>query len=247
MADDPRRSTPAELTAGGKSCGENCGCGRGSGGAPTPATGGVSRRSFIKTLGASAAVTSLSAAAESRAGLVGDEAAGPRGPELQGPDPVEVTLRINGKDHTAAIDPSTTLLEALRIHVGLTGTKEVCDRGACGACSVMLDGKVVNSCMMLALDAAGSEITTVEGLVKDGKLDPVQEQFVRHDAMQCGYCTPGFVVAARALLNENPKPTLEQIRKGLGGNICRCGQYSNIFNAVLEASGQPPIMDQKGV
>jgi aerobic-type carbon monoxide dehydrogenase small subunit (CoxS/CutS family) len=100
--------------------------------------------------------------------------------------------------------------------------------------------------MTLALDAVGTRITTVEGLAVDGRLDPVQESFVRHDGLQCGYCTPGLVMACRALLNDTPKPTLEQIKRGLSGNICRCGAYTNIFNAALEASGQPPITDQKG-
>jgi aerobic-type carbon monoxide dehydrogenase small subunit (CoxS/CutS family) len=143
------------------------------------------------------------------------------------------------------VEPATTLLEALRIQLGLTGSKEVCDRGACGACSVLMDGKIVNSCLTLAVDAVGTQLTTVEGLAKDGKLDPIQEAFVRHDAMQCGYCTPGFVVASRALLNAKPKPTLEEIKHYLSGNICRCGTYGNMFNAVLEASGQPVVMDQK--
>jgi aerobic-type carbon monoxide dehydrogenase small subunit (CoxS/CutS family) len=111
---------------------------------------------------------------------------------------------------------------------------------------VLVDGRLVNSCLMLALDAIGAEVTTVEGLATNGRLDPIQEAFVKHDALQCGYCTPGLVVACRALLNEHPRPTLDQIKRGLSGNICRCGTYTNIFNAVLEASGQSPIIDQKG-
>lgn len=231
-------------------CGSpSCACGGGSvpptAPPPSRAVSGVSRRSFIKTVGVSAAVTSLSATAEARAtATLGEEVAD--GPATQGPDPVSVTLHINGKPANLTIEPATTLLEALRFHLNMTGSKEICDRGACGGCSVLVDGKLVNSCMMLALDAVGTEITTVEGLSRDGKLDPVQESFVRHDALQCGYCTPGLVMACRALLNEHPKPTIEQIRSGLSGNICRCGTYTNIFNAALEASGQEPIMDQKG-
>jgi aerobic-type carbon monoxide dehydrogenase small subunit (CoxS/CutS family) len=200
---------------------------------------------FIKTVGVSAAVTSLANTADSRAAT----ALGEQGREsipVRGPEPAEVTFSINGKQVKVSVEPATTLLEALRVHLNMTGSKEICDRGACGGCSVMVDGKLVNACMMLALDAVGTQITTVEGLAKDGKLDPVQESFVRHDGLQCGYCTPGLVVACRALLNDTPKPTLEQIKRGLSGNICRCGTYTNIFNAALEASGQPPIMDQKG-
>jgi xanthine dehydrogenase YagT iron-sulfur-binding subunit len=165
------------------------------------------------------------------------------GPVVLGPDPIKVKLSLNGKDAELTIDPATTLMEALRWNVRLTGTKEVCDRGACGACSVLVDGKLINSCMMLAIDAVGRKITTIEGLAQGDKLDPVQEAFVKHDALQCGFCTPGLVMACKALLNENPKPNLAQIKHGLSGNICRCGTYTNVFNAVLDASGQQPVMD----
>ncbi len=202
---------------------------------------GVTRRSFMKTLGVSAAVSSISAAVEVKAAELAEHA----GPQVLGPDPVDITLNINGKAMSLKVEPATTLLEALRIQLGLTGSKEVCDRGACGACSVLVDGKIMNSCLTLAVDVVGTQVTTVEGLAKDGKLDPIQEAFVRHDAMQCGYCTPGFVVASRALLNAKPKPTLDEIKHYLSGNICRCGTYGNMFNAVLEASGQAVIMDQK--
>lgn len=205
---------------------------------------GVTRRSFIKTLGVSAAAASLSAVPAS-AGIVGGRAVDD-GVPMAGPDPVDTTLTINGKGVKIKIEPATTLLEALRVQCNLTGSKEICDRGSCGGCSVLVDGKLVNSCMMLAMDAVGVPITTVEGLATDGKLHPVQEAFVKHDALQCGYCTPGLVMACRALLNQNPKPTLDQIKRGTSGNICRCGTYTNIFNATLEASGQPPVMDQKG-
>ena len=153
---------------------------------------------------------------------------------------------MNGEARRIEIDPATTLLQALRMDLDLTGTKEVCDRGACGACSVLVDGRLIVSCMMLAVDAAGSRITTVEGLANGDALDPVQRSFIAHDALQCGYCTPGLVMAARALLDENPKPTLEEIRQGLSGNLCRCGTYTNVFNAVLDASGQPPVSDPGG-
>jgi xanthine dehydrogenase YagT iron-sulfur-binding subunit len=208
-------------------------------GTPRP---GVTRRSFIQTLGASAAATAIAdqASAAIRTRPTAD------GPEILGPDPIEITLRINGKEARTKIDPTATLLEVLRLNLGLTGSKEICDRGSCGGCSILVDGRLVVSCMMLAVDAVGAEVTTIEGLEKNGKLDPVQEAFIKHDAMQCGYCTPGLVMATRWLLNEAPKPTLDEIKRYLSGNICRCGTYTNIFNAALEASGQPPIMDAKG-
>lgn len=230
------------------SCGtDSCGC-RGTPVPPTPPPGTVSRRAFLKTAGVSAAATSLATGAEARAGAFVQQAGADPvgGPALLGPEPVQASLNINGKPVALTIDPATTLLEALRVKLNLTGSKEICDRGSCGGCSVLVDGQLVNSCMMLALDAVGSEVVTVEGLARNGSLDPVQEAFVKHDALQCGYCTPGLVVACRAVLNQHPKPSLDQIKRGLGGNICRCGTYTNIFNAVLEASGQPVIQDQKG-
>ena len=163
-----------------------------------------------------------------------------------GPGPTEVTLKVNGKPFKTTIEPATTLLDALRMNLNLTGSKEICDRGSCGGCSVVVDGKLTVSCMMLATDAIGADVTTVEGLAQGSRLDPVQEAFIKHDALQCGYCTPGLLMASRALLDSNPKPTLDEIKQGLSGNICRCGTYTNIFNAVLEASGQPPVMDTKG-
>jgi aerobic-type carbon monoxide dehydrogenase small subunit (CoxS/CutS family) len=200
---------------------------------------GVSRRRFLQTLG-------LSAAAAPLAGSTDAAQAAKTDVPILGPGPVGITLRVNGTPYEATIDPATTLLEALRIDLNLTGTKEICDRGACGGCSVLVDGKLTASCMMLAIDAAGSRITTIEGLAEGDTLDPIQESFVRHDALQCGYCTPGMIMAAKALLNGNPKPTPDQIRHGLGGNLCRCGAYCNVVNAVLEASGQMPIRDGGG-
>jgi aerobic-type carbon monoxide dehydrogenase small subunit (CoxS/CutS family) len=245
MPADPRPSpgaSSAPPTAHG--CGHGCGCSHNAP-AAAPTASGVSRRSFIKTVGVSAAATSITASGEARAAAIAGEQPAD-GPSLQGPDPVDITLSVNGQPLKLKVEPATTLLEALRLHANLTGSKEICDRGACGGCSVIIDGQLINACMMLALDAVGTQITTIEGLAKNGKLDPVQESFVRHDALQCGYCTPGLVMACRALLNDTPKPTLDQIRRGLSGNICRCGTYTNIFNAALEASGQSPIMDQKG-
>ncbi len=157
---------------------------------------------------------------------------------ILGPDAVPLDLKINGTLRTVTVEPRVTLLRALRNHLGLTGAKEVCERGACGACTVLLDGEPVCSCLLLAVDAVGHEITTVEGLGTPEKMSPVQAAFVEADALQCGFCTPGFVVASTALLKKNPNPSLEEIKAGLSGNLCRCGTYSRIFAAVQKAAGQ---------
>jgi xanthine dehydrogenase YagT iron-sulfur-binding subunit len=149
---------------------------------------------------------------------------------------VPITLNVNGKNYKLKVEPRITLLRALRNDLDLTGTKEICDRGACGGCSVQLDGKLVNSCMMLAVDAVGAKIGTIEGLAKGDKLDPIQDAFVKHDALQCGFCTPGMVMACKTLLESNKNPDLVQIKKGLSGNICRCGTYNHIFAAVQTAA-----------
>ena len=186
---------------------------------------GVSRRTFLKTAGVGAADTSLIGAAAT------DGAA-----RILGPDPVPLALKVNGAARTVTVEPRVTLLRALRNHLDLTGAKEVCDRGACGGCTVMLDGKPIASCLMLAADAVGHEITTVEGLGTPEKMSAVQAAFVEADALQCGFCTPGFVVASTALLSQNPSPTLEQVKDGLAGNLCRCGTYPRVFEAVLKAA-----------
>ena len=204
---------------------------------------GVSRRSFMQTIGLSAAAGALSTAVEQRLADAQQTGAAGATKDIIGPDPAQVVLRINGQDQPVTIDPAMTLMEALRWNLRMTGTKEICDRGACGGCSVLIDGELIASCMLLAIDAVGTEITTIEGVANGDTLDPIQEAFIRHDALQCGYCTPGLILAAKALLNEKPRPTLEEIKHGLSGNICRCGTYTNIFNAVLEASGQKPIVD----
>jgi xanthine dehydrogenase YagT iron-sulfur-binding subunit len=147
-----------------------------------------------------------------------------------------ITLQVNGQARQVTVTPATTLLDALREQMDLTGAKEVCDRGACGACTVLLDGRSVNSCLTLAIDAIGKPIVTAEGLARDSQLDPVQRAFVECDACQCGYCIPGFVVRSRALLDETPNPSKVQIKEGLCGNICRCAAYVRIFEAVELAS-----------
>jgi aerobic carbon-monoxide dehydrogenase small subunit len=151
----------------------------------------------------------------------------------------ECTLRVNNEEYDLLIYPHRTLLEVLRDEVKLTGVKEGCGEGACGSCTVLLDGLPVRSCLMLALDAQGKEITTIEGLVKEGKLDPVQEAFVEHHAIQCGFCSPGMILTAKALIDENPNPTEQQIRKAISGNVCRCTGYAKIVDAIQAVGRQP--------
>ncbi|MCS7186479.1 MAG: (2Fe-2S)-binding protein [Armatimonadetes bacterium] len=193
---------------------------------------GVSRREFLKVTGAGAALTELLTVKTEEA------ASAPPAKVVRVPKnrTVPVTLRVNGKVYKLQLEPRVTLLDALRNHLNLTGTKKVCNRGECGACTVLMDGKPVNSCMILAVDAEGHDIVTIEGLAKGGKLHPVQEAFVEHDAMQCGFCTPGFIMAAVGLLNQNKAPTLDEIRSALSGNLCRCGVYPRIFAAVADAA-----------
>jgi len=145
-----------------------------------------------------------------------------------------LTITVNGELTEALVQPYQTLLEALREDIGLTGVKEGCSTGDCGCCTVILDGKPVTSCLVLALQAEGKNVRTVEGLDHDGALDPIQQAFVRHGALQCGFCIPGAVVMARALLDENPSPTEEEIRWGLAGNLCRCTGYTKWVEAIQE-------------
>ncbi len=147
-----------------------------------------------------------------------------------------IELRVNGEMHEVMVDSHRTLLEVLRENIGLTGTKEACDTGECGACAVLLDGIPVNSCLVLALDARGKEITTIEGLAVNGKLHPLQKAFIAHGATQCGYCTPGMIITAKALLDENPKPTDLEIRQAISGNLCRCTGYGKIVEAIKAVS-----------
>jgi len=156
--------------------------------------------------------------------------------KILGPGKVRVTLQINGKPYPVNLEPRVTLLEALRDHLDFTGAKKVCDRANCGACTVIMDGKAVYSCTVLAIEAQDKDIQTIEGLGSPGKLHPVQAAFVANDAQQCGFCTPGFVMACKAFLDKNPNPTPEQVKKGLGGNLCRCGTYAGIRLAVLGAA-----------
>lgn len=154
----------------------------------------------------------------------------------QGPDEVPITLRINGKPVQLTVEPRVTLLDALRNRLDMTGAKRVCDRGTCGACTVSVNGRTVYGCTVLAIDSQGKDIQTIEGIAPEGKLHPVSVAFVSQDGQQCGYCTPGFVMAAKGFLERHPNPTYEQVEHGLGGNLCRCGTYVGVRKAVLEAS-----------
>jgi xanthine dehydrogenase YagT iron-sulfur-binding subunit len=149
---------------------------------------------------------------------------------------VAVTLRVNGVDHELRLDPRVTLLDALRDVLGLTGTKKGCDQGACGACTVLLDGRRVVSCLMLAAQGDGRQVTTIEGLSQDGELHPLQQAFIRHDAFQCGYCTSGQLLSAVSLLREGRARSDEEIREFMSGNLCRCGAYPNIVAAIREVA-----------
>jgi carbon-monoxide dehydrogenase small subunit len=151
---------------------------------------------------------------------------------------VEVTLRVNGQEHHLVLPARTTLLEALREYLGLTGTKEGCGKGECGACTVLLDGLPVNSCLMLAAQAEDHEILTIEGLSMQGKLDPLQDAFIAHGAVQCGYCIPGIIMAAKALLLVNTHPNREQIQVAIAGNLCRCTGYEKIIEAIQSLSAR---------
>ena len=147
-----------------------------------------------------------------------------------------IQLSVNGEDYELIVAPNQTLLEVLRYQLNLMGAKEGCGEGTCGACTVLMDGKPVYSCLTLAAEAQDSAITTIEGLMIDGQLDPIQQSFVEHAAIQCGFCTPGMILAAKALLDENPSPTQQEAREAISGNVCRCTGYAKIVDAILEAS-----------
>lgn len=201
-----------------------------------PAPTGITRRGFLKGAGITAAGTAL---LEGVQGFSREAAAAtPDHVKEFGPEPFPVTLHINGKQQSLHIEPRTTLAEALRIQLNMTGTKVSCDRGVCSSCTVLLDKIPVNSCMTLAIDAIGHEVTTIEGLSGTQEMHPVQAAFVRHDAMQCGFCTPGMVMSCAALLERNPHPTEADVRYAVSGNLCRCGTYPKIFAATLDAVGK---------
>jgi xanthine dehydrogenase YagT iron-sulfur-binding subunit len=194
----------------------------------------VSRRFFLKSFGTSAAV-----AATAQVEAVAAELEKVNAEKVQGPGTVPITLQVNGKPLKLNVEPRVTLLEALRNHSNLTGSKEVCDRGTCGACTMLLDDKPVYSCSKLAIDSQGAKITTVEGLASRGKLSPVQQAFVDQDALMCGFCTPGFIMSVTALLKQNPHPNADQVKHACSDNLCRCGTYPRVLQAALKAAGVP--------
>lgn len=189
----------------------------------------VSRRNFLKGSGLALSLPILTGEAEAA------ELPATTVP-IWGPEKVAITLNINGKLLKASVEPRVTLLDCLRNDLDTTGAKRVCDRGTCGACTMQMDGKAVYACSVLALEAQGRKITTVESLANGDKLHPVQQAFWDNDAQQCGFCTPGFVMACKSLLEKHPTPTDEQIKLGTGGNLCRCGTYVGIKAAIAQAS-----------
>ena len=193
-----------------------------------PPSKGVSRRAFLTTTGAGvAAIGTL-------AGTKVAESA-PKAEPVSGL--TKTTLNVNGRAYRLLVEPRWTLAFVLRERLGLTATKTGCERGECGSCTVLIDGKARYACLTLCLEVEGQEITTLEGLMKGEELGDTQKAFAEDDAFQCGYCTPGQIMAAEALLKDNANPSLDEIRKGMSGNLCRCGAYKNIFAAVKRASG----------
>jgi len=192
---------------------------------------GVSRRDFLKSAGVGGLATAVTTTGAA-------EAEAQTGPRVVGPGDVPVTLMVNGKRLELRIEPRVTLLDAIRNRADLTGNKRVCDRGTCGACTMIVDGRTIYSCSTLAIDMVGKQIRTVDGLSTGNALHPVQQAFCDVDALMCGFCTPGFVVAATALLERYPNPTPEQARKGLDGNVCRCGTFVRIMEATMAAAAK---------
>jgi aerobic-type carbon monoxide dehydrogenase small subunit (CoxS/CutS family) len=189
----------------------------------------LSRRNFLKSTGVAGIAATVVAPA---AGL-----AAQGGVREVGPGEVPVRLNVNGRQLDLMIEPRVTLLDALRMRADLTGNKRGCDRGACGACTMIVDGRTVYACSTLAIDVQGKQIRNLDGLAANGQMHPVQEAFCEKDALMCGFCTPGFIMASVGLLESTPNPTPEQIKKGLDGNICRCGTFNRIFEAVSSVKG----------
>jgi xanthine dehydrogenase YagT iron-sulfur-binding subunit len=191
---------------------------------------GLSRRDFLR--GGGVAAATAAALGAPLALPVAEAAPTDEKTVAVGPDPAKITLEVNGNKMATSVEPRVTLLDALRNYLDVTGAKRVCDRGTCGACTVLLDGKPVYSCSTLALEAQGKKIQTAESLVDGEKLSAVPAAFVKSDAQQCGFCTPGFVVAMHAVLTANPKATPAEVEEGLCGNICRCGTYEQMRHAI---------------
>jgi xanthine dehydrogenase YagT iron-sulfur-binding subunit len=195
---------------------------------PIEENSGVSRREFLKISTIAAAVPVVAGPRVAMA--AGDEVL------VHGPGKVPMQFNVNGKTYKASLEPRVTLLDALRDTLDITGAKRVCDKAECGACTVLLDDKAVYACSVLAIESQGRRITTVEGLTEGGKLHPIQQAFVDNDASQCGFCTPGFVVACKALLDKHPDPTADDLLRELSGNLCRCGTYAGIRGAIAQVA-----------
>ena len=172
------------------------------------------------------------------------EAAQPAAAPPAGAGMVPAVLHVNGQIHSLSVEPRWTLQHVLHDHLGLTGTKSGCERGECGACTVLLDDRAVNACLVLAAEVDGKSVRTIEGEMRDGRPSELQAAFAKRHAVQCGFCTPGVVMSARALIERNPKPSVEEIKEGLEGNFCRCTGYVQIIEAVLEATGQPASLQE---
>jgi xanthine dehydrogenase YagT iron-sulfur-binding subunit len=188
----------------------------------------VSRRNFLKSTGVVGIAASV---------LTPPEVEAQSGPAAVGPGDVPVRLTVNGRQLNLMIEPRVTLLDALRMRADMTGNKRVCDRGTCGACTMLVDGRPVYSCSTLAIDVQGKQIRNIDGLANGETLHPVQQAFCDKDALMCGFCTPGFIMASVGLLEKHPNATADQIKKGLDGNICRCGTFTRIFEAVSSVKG----------
>ena len=211
-----------------------------------PEGSGFNRRNFLKSAGVAVAGGTLSAglnmtAPQAAVAAAGAAAVFPAALAAAGvagmKNPITTKLNVNGKDVEVVIEPHWTLQRTLQFKLGLTGAKQMCDRGACGSCTVIVDGRAILSCTMLAIECEGKKIETVEGIAAESKWKPLIDSYCKWDAMQCGYCTPGFVVSAKALLDKNPRPTEEDCRQALAGNICCCGTYPRHPTAIVEAAG----------
>jgi len=198
---------------------------------PEKSKNGMSRRGFLKGAGITAAGTVIASS-----GILKGNSQSLETNKMTGPGPVSISLNVNGKIRWLTMEPRTTLADALRDELQLTGTKVSCNRGACSACTVWIDGEPALSCMTLAIEVTNKKITTIEGIAKEGYLHPVQEAFIEHDASQCGFCTPGMIMTTAHLLNNNTNPTEEEIKESLSGNLCRCGTHPKIITATLDAS-----------
>jgi aerobic-type carbon monoxide dehydrogenase small subunit (CoxS/CutS family) len=192
---------------------------------------GISRRAFIRGAG----LTTAGTLAIQTGVMAGTSEADKATKEL-GPNAVNISMNVNGRVYKLNVEPRATLAKALREELQLTGTKVVCDRGSCSACTVWLDNTPVNACMTFAMDVGEKKVTTIEGLAKNGKLHPIQEAFIEHDASQCGFCTPGMIMSTASLINQNPNPSIDDVKHATRGNYCRCGTYPHVFKATLAAA-----------